>query len=94
MPAPPAAAHQLTRRWRACSSVADAVARTSALGSRRAEPAPWTSRARFSISIEPAVAQTADESVKTSSPVRNARFAPRVSAIAPAPSIRAANDKV
>jgi len=94
IPMPPAAVHQPTSRCRIRSSVADVVPKTSALGSRRAAPAPWTSRALSNISIEVAVAQTAEAAVKTSRPATNVRFAPSVSVIAPAPSITAAKESV
>ncbi|GAA4982953.1 hypothetical protein GCM10025734_04570 [Kitasatospora paranensis] len=94
IPRPPAAAHLPTSHCRVCSSGAEAVARTSALGSRGAEPAPRASRGTLSTSMEPAAAQIVEEAVKTSRPATKARFAPRVSVIAPAPSITAAKERV
>jgi hypothetical protein len=48
----------------------------------------------LSIRIEVAIAQTAEDAVKTTRPATKVRFAPRVSVIAPAPSITAAKDSV
>ncbi|GAA3100023.1 hypothetical protein GCM10020001_015870 [Nonomuraea salmonea] len=61
---------------------------------QRRPPAPCTSRAPLSTAIVGAAAHAADETVNTSSPATKARLAPKVSVIAPAPSITAANESV